>query len=213
MSRWHVQGRRRQGIRKDWKKEFRGCWLIKKSPHAAHKWTSVCECACMRSIVRISSAPVPTSWLVVTQLHHCTHMDTMHGLITQSRTLLWLISYGTAESQAKRIHANQIWLALGCNPSQKRTAQSIDRTLHKLKMALSLILGNKIRPAHLGPLHCAKSCIPKSAHWDAPLLLPLFYHQTLLGLRQESQLLFNFQPSMNINCFVWARANVFTIED
>lgn len=120
-----------------------------------HKWTSVCECACVRSIVRISSAPVPTSWLVVTQLHHCTHMDTIHGLITQSRTLLWLISYGTAESQAKRIHANQIWLALGCNPSQKWTAQSIDLTLHKLQMALSLILGHKIRPSWPTPL-CKK---------------------------------------------------------
>lgn len=31
---------------------------------------NVCERACVWSIVYISSAPAPTSWLVVTQLHH-----------------------------------------------------------------------------------------------------------------------------------------------
>lgn len=51
---------------------------------------------------------------------------------------------------------------------------------------------------------CKKSsCFPESAHPENPPLLSILYHRNLLGLERESQLLFNCQPSMNINCFVF----------
>ncbi len=110
------------------------CWM----PHGADFETqllvksermhvSVCVCQCLHcgalSVLAQPRFPHPGWWShgrTTTTTTHI-HTDTIRRLITESRTLLWLISYGAAESQAKRIRSNQIWLAPGCNPSQKWT--------------------------------------------------------------------------------------------
>lgn len=101
-----------------------------------------------------------------------------------------------------------------------KNAELMTVTLADIRLPLVLVCfwKPKVRWAQSSPAQHIRSVRsqvvldPKAAHPESHPPVQILHHLNLQVDEQGSPLLFDCQPSVNINCFVWARANLLTIK-